>query len=292
MTNEFQTFKRTIQSISRQEFNATHCLVGKIVDYTPNMQFCNVEVEANGGKHTFINIPAHGYPVRGSTGIIHFHNGNVDQPVCDCAYRLNPPEETLKEYALDSSWNYVDNGNFIFDLEGYTIGPSTEDAILVDESFTRDGKSCTLQKYGSYIEFTADLTKCTSKYFKFQCNYRGLGVLKVECYNAETSKIIQNAPEDVGKDYRLWNSDRGRFQWVYNKEVYLKTNKDGTTNNKVRFKITNYSQDTLTRVIDGEEVESPISMNIDGLLVFDENGGTKFYNSENDSMKLYKLITE
>lgn len=289
MGDEFETFKRTIQCINSEQFSPAYSLVGKIVGYTPNMQYCDVEVDMRGGRHTFSKIPAHGYPVVGSTGIIHFHNGNLEQPVCDCAYRLNPPEETLREEVTDSCWNWLDNGNFMFKWEGYTKGPTSDSVELIEDGYTSDFPSCVLKEYGSYIEKEVDVSRCNTKYFKFQFVYRGNGILQVECFNADTGDAIITQPEDIGHEYKLWTSPFGRFKWSYNKEVYKHVNDDGTKNDKIKVRITNVSS-TEDRINDGETVNTQIPMNVDALLVFSENGGTKFYNSETDMLKFHDLV--
>ena len=290
MTDEFDRFKKTIQSITTGQFNTANSLVGKIVDYTPNMQYCNVEVDINGGRHTFVNIPAHGYPVKGSSCIIHFHNGNIEQPVCDCAYRMNPPDSVIREEIVDSCFNYHNNGDFLYGLEGYTVGPDKDSVTLYNETFTDMGQSCVLQHFGSYLEFTVDISQCTSKYFKFQCVYRGLGQLRVECHNAETGDVIQNVPEDIGQDYKIWTTSLGRFRWAYNKEVYKRVNYDeDIVNTSVKFKVSNYSEKDTEHYVDGELIKTPTAMSVDGLLVFDENGGTNYFNSEKDMLRYHKI---
>ena len=290
MTDEFDVFKRTIQSLNSEQFNTANSLVGKIVGNTPNMQYCDVEVDINGGRHTFVNIPAHGYPVIGSSGIIHFHNGNFQQPVCDCAYRMNPPEENVRSMITGSCWNWLNNGNFLFNLDGHTVGPLESSVELYEDGYTSDGLALSLKDYGSYIETNVDISRCTSKYFKFQCIYRGCGILRVECHNSDTGEVIQNVPDDIGHDYKLWNSPQGRFGWVYNKEVYNRVNSDETVNEHITIRITNVSPEE-ERIIEGKITKTIPIMGVDALLVFSENGGKKFYNSEEDMLKHYNLMT-
>lgn len=287
MSDEFDTFKKNIKAITSTEFNSAHSLIGKIVGYTDDMRYCDVEVIMKGGKHTFGNVPAHGFPVMGSSAIIHFHDGNIQQPFCDCEYRLNPPDEYIVMDVTKSCYNWHNNGDFMFGTEGYTSQNGTDSIVLHDEGYTSSGKGCVLTDVGSYIEFKVDISECKAKYFKFQCFYRGLDYLKVECYNADTMKVIQNLPETMAHDYKIWTSSFGRFKWAYNKEVYKFVNDDMTLNKHILIRL------TCEKGKSGEistERFSPHGVEVDGLLVYSENGDNKYYHSEQDMLKLHKII--
>lgn len=297
MTDEFELFKKNIRSITSQDFNKAFSLIGKIVNHTSDMKYCDVEVRMKGGVHTFANVPAHGCPVEGSSGVIHFHDGYLQQPFCDCEYRLNPPEDVYKESLIARCFNWVDNGDFYYGTTGFTGENGDGKIELVEDSFTWRGKSCVLPEEGSFIEFPVDLSECKTKYFKFQCFYRGNNHLKVECYNTDTDKIIQTLPETIGQDYMIWVSSSGRFNWTYNKEVYpfiVDVDKD-ILNTHIKIRLTNYANPdndkNITVYSDGEIVEMPTphGVSVDGLLVFSENGDKHYYNSKNDVLKYHNM---
>lgn len=297
MSEEYELFQRNIRNIVSQDFNRAHSLIGTIVNYTSDMKYCDVEVRMKGGVQTFTNVPAHGYPVKGSSGVIHFHDGYLEQPFCDCEYRMNPPDDIIREKVTSRCFNYLDNGDFSFGTDGYTGENGKEGIVLHDDCFTTNGKGCLLQEEGAYIEFEVNLSECKSRYFKFQCYYRGLNYLKVECSNTEYGNIIQNLPETMAYDYKLWSSPFGRYKWAFNKETYPFIREDLTLNQKIKIRLTNVNNPDNEGLIipqeDGSEIERKFStMEVDGLLVFSENGDTKYYNSENDMLKLHKLITD
>lgn len=299
MTNEYDIFQKNIRSIVSQDFNTAHSLIGTIVNYTSDMKYCDVEVRMKGGVHTFANVPAHGYPVKGSSGVIHFHDGHLQQPFCDCEYRMNPPDKILKECVTSNCFNWVNNGDFTFGTEGFTGENGTEGIVLHEDCFTDSGKGCVLEKEGSYIEFNVDLSECKTRYFKFQCYYRGLNYLKIECFDtSDNNRVIQNLPETMSHDYKLWSSPYGRFKWAYNKETYPFINEDLTLNNKIKIRITNTKNPNNNSELTITEEDGSIStrqfntMQVDGLLVFSENGDTSYYKSQEDMLKLHKLIQE
>ncbi len=285
MSDEFDLFKKNIQAITEQNFNTNNSLIGNIVDYNPNMEYCDVEVELNGGKFTFTNVPAHGFPVKGSSAIIHFHNGNLEQPVCDCAYRLNPPNHTLKEYYTNDCFNWCNNGDFQQDKKGFQ-GTYT----LIPESYLPGGtQSAMLAKEGDYLEFKAYIGKCTTEYFKFQCYYKGQNKLIIECFDEDTGEIIQNLPYTMSFPYKIWDSPYGRYNWAYNKEVYPYLTRDGITHNNIRIRITNFDDTNETMTYNGETISTPSAMLLDGLLVYSECDDQNYYNSEQDMITLHNL---
>lgn len=292
MTDEYKQFKNNIRSIASQEVNTAYPLVGKIVNYSSSMEFCDVEVTVAGQKRTYPNVPAHGFPVIGSSGIIHFHNGNLEQPVCDCAYRMSPPNETLNEYYTFQCNNWLDNGNFFNGTEGYNTSEGLEEPTLYEgENITKSGTSCQLAKQGDILEIDVDISECTSTYFKFQCNYMGAGTLKIECMDNDTGKIIPNMPYTIGGDYKIWHNPHGRFGWSYNKEVYPRVSEDGEVHKNIKIRITNYSDDLEDiESATGNTYKAPHSMLIDGLLVYEENPDKKYYPSVNDRKKIYSLM--
>ena len=285
MVNEFEVFKNNIRTVAKQEFNPLNSLIGTIVNYTSDMKYCDVEVRMKGGVHTFTNIPAHGYPVEGSSGVIHFHDGNINMPFCDCEYRMNPPDDILIESLTAHCYNWLDNGDFSFGAEGFTSEKGKDKIELFDDYFTNNGQGCVLPNIGSFIEFEVDLSECQTKYFKFQCFYRGLNYIKVECYNTKTGEVIQNLPKTMAHDYKIWASEYGRFGWSYNKEVYQYVTDELTLNKNIKIRLTN---------IKNEEISDNKfnSMMVDGLLVYSENGDNKYHNSRNDVIRSHNLNTQ
>lgn len=289
MVNEFEQLKENIKGITRQEFNRAHSLIGTIIDYTPDMKYCDIKVRMKGGEHVFPRVPAHGFPVKGSSAIIHFHDGHLEQPFCDCEYRMNPPDETLREMYTTKCFNWVNNGDFYFGSEGFRSENGNEVA-LYDEGYTSKGKGCTINGNGSFIEFNVDLSECETKYFKFQCFYRGLDYLKVECYNTDTNKVIQNVPIALAEDYKIWSSPLGRFNWAYNKEVYPYGNPDNTLNDHILIRLTTlYNEKNYPNRPNAGAGQVPHGVMVDGLLVYSENGDTHYYNSKQDMLKYHNL---
>lgn len=308
MTDEFELLKNNIKSITSQEFNTSFPLCGKIVGNTENYEYCDVEVEMKGGRYTFRNVPAHGFPVPGTSGIIHFHNGNLEQPVCDCAYRLNPSDKVLKEYYTTDCYNWANNGDFTFGKQDYTEDSKFD---LVPESNTMGGtQCCRLTQEGDSISFKVNMKKCTTEYFKFQCYYMGNNALKIECYDTDTQEKIQTLPYTLSSDYKIWTSPFGRNGWAYNKEVYPYLTQDHSkTHENIMITITNYSlEDTpimeyndetfgddgnsISEKEKSKTVKAPTSMLIDGILVYSECEDMNYYRSETDALRINNLDEE
>lgn len=294
MTDEYKQLVQNIRNITSQDFNTAYPLIGKIINYSSSMEFCDVEVNINGVKRLYPNVPAHGFPVIGSSAIIHFHNGNLEQPVCDCAYRLNPPNETLLEYYTSNCNNYLNNGNFRRGNTGFNTQEGLK-PIEIYETFniTKSNKCCLLAEQGDMLEVDVDISKCTTDYFKFQCNYMGDGTLKIECLDNDTQELILTMPYTIGYFYKIWHNPKGRFGWSYNKEVYPRVDLNGHIHKNIKIRITNHSEDieTMSLTTSGklEEVKAPHSMLLDGLLVYEENADKKYYPSETDQKKVHSI---
>ena len=295
MVDEFKQFERSIRSITSQDYNTAYPLVGKIIGYSSSMEFCDVEVRINEESKVYANVPAHGFPVVGSTGIIHFHNGNLEQPVCDCAYRLNPPNTTLSEYYTNECYNWLNNGNFQRGSYGFNVAKGLDKIEIYEGSnITGSMKSCILREQGDMLEVDVDISECEGDYFKFQCNYRGEGTLKIECMDNDTKMIIPTMPYTIGCDYRIWSSPKGRFNWVFNKEAYPRVTLDDIIHENIKIRITNLSDNISTMTVpDGQgghkEVPAFHAMMLDGLLVYEENGDRKYYPSVEDQKTKYSL---
>ena len=271
--DEFENFYRELNHTIERHQKVTYPLIGVINKVSANGDYADVKTESG----VISNIPAHGFPVIGDTAIIHFINGNVEQPVCDCARRLSPTQEEVITNLSSQCLNYLSNGDFNQRGEGFS-GTFT---ILEEKGYVQTGDYCCSLEDGEYIEFTCDISQCKTKYFKFQAQHRGQGAIRIECFDAETGETVTPQPERLSKEYNLWISENGRFGWVFNKETYLK---ESLT--KVRFKITNVSTQVFEKIPTmrmGEEfVQIPLAVSLDGLLVYDENGDPTYYWNEDD----------
>lgn len=267
MTSEYDKFQKELKRIIHAEQKVAYPIIGVIVDISPNRQYCSVETDDG----VIPNIPAHGMPVLGDSAIIHFINGNYEQPVADCARRLPTPTEEIEDMYQSQCFNYHQNGDFHNDKEGYegtfTIWENEDDDI------TGNDKCAKLEK-GETMTFIVDISECESTVFKFQAQFRGTGYLLVHCEDAETGETIKTLPVNVAKEYSLWKSDYGRFGWAFNKEAYLRGN-----TKKVKFTIGNfYTEETLEKMLFNDElIEKPPTMLVDAILVWDENADNDYY---------------
>ena len=275
MPNEFDAFYRELRHTIQSEISVAYPIIGVIVETTPNKEYCNVETD-NG---IIANIPAHGIPVVGDSAIIHFINGNYEQPVCDCARRMPPPEEALTELYTSQCFNYLNNGDFHNDSKGYTLNEKYEIPIFEGDSVTGNNKSGILQE-NDHVTIDCDISECDSDYFKFQCCFQGNSNLMVGVEDAETNELIPPLPLTLNKDVSLWTNNNGRFGWVFNKEAYIRDDIE-----KIRINLMNYRTEKTKKINVGEEImDEPTSIIIDGLLVYDENGDTSYYNSVQDEL--------
>lgn len=236
-------------------------LMGVIINASDDFKYCDVQFD----EGTFTNIPAHGLPVIGDSAIVHFMNNEYTMPVADCARRLPLPNTVLSDYYSKDCFNCVDNGDFIENGTGFT-GNYT---IISDDSYTSEGNACFLDSNDN-ISFISDISKLTGTEFKFQMYYKGLGNIKIECFNNETNEVIQNLPSLMAYDYKVWNGN-SRFTWTFNKETYPAINNSRV--NSVRFNITNVTENDNT---------IPCGVTIDGLLIYNEDGNTNYYKSLKD----------
>lgn len=279
MTSEYEKFQKELKSIINAETRVAYPIIGVIVDISSNRQFCSVETDDG----VINNIPAHGMPVLGDSAIIHFINGNYEQPVADCARRLPTPASEIEEMYSEQCFNYHQNGDFENGKKGYT---GTFELLEGDEDddATGNGKCCILKK-GKTISFTVDISSCESEVFKFQALYCGTGHLMIYCEDADTGKTIQTMPVNIAKEYSEWYNDCGRWVWTYNKEAYLRGN-----TKKVKFTIGNVYDETTTKniLINDEKVEQSDTMFIDAILVYDENADTNYYPHSKDVLATLK----
>lgn len=274
MVDQFNNFYRGLQRTIQKELKVAYPQIGVIVDVSPNREFCSVETD-NG---VITNIPAHGMPVLGDSAVIHFVNGNYEQPVCDCARRMPTPTSELEEMYQSQCFNYHDNGDFHNGSKGYVLNDTSVPEIFEeDDNPSQSGKICLLH-LNDELSFEVDISKCETDYFKFQCCYQGNGYLVVACQDADTDEIIKPLPLALDKEFSIWENSRGRFGWSFNKEAYTR----GDTS-KIRISLKNINEEKIPQMyVEGRYVDIPTTMSIDALLVYDENGDTNFYNSVND----------
>ena len=276
MYDEFDSFYRELRHTIQSEINVSYPLIGVIVETTQNKEYCSVETD-NG---IIANIPAHGLPVVGDSAIIHFINGNYEQPVCDCARRLPADDTTLEELYTSQCFNYLNNGDFEKDSEGYILNQDYPIPIYEGDSVTGNNKSGIL-KENEHVYIECDISQCTTDYFKFQCSFQGNSDLMVGVEDAETNEIIPPLPLTLEKEVSLWTNPNGRFGWAFNKEAYTRNDTE-----KIRVNLMNTkTQKTRQIQIGGVPTDEPTTLLIDGLLVYDENGDTSYYNSVKDVMK-------
>lgn len=268
-TNQLSTYIQSQQQIAYPK-------IGTITYASSNYEYCTVKTE----QGTFTQIPAHGMPIVGDTAIIHFINGNYEQPVADCARKLPCPDDVITDYQLSDCYNYLDNGDFTLDKSKATSMTGTY-TLQDDASYTEMSTNCCkLEQENDYISITCDISECAKDYFKFQCYYRGQGSLKIECRDTDTGNIIQTLPYNMRYDYKVWQTQNSRWQWVYNKEVYpFKEN--NTTHKNIMITITNNSS-KVEHYAMGSVVKTTPVMLVDGLLVYDENSDKNYYSSAND----------
>ncbi len=274
MADQFNKFYQGLQRTIQRELKVAYPQIGVIVDISPNREFCSVETD-NG---VINNIPAHGMPVIGDSAIIHFINGNYEQPVCDCARRIPTPISELEDMYTSQCFNYHNNGDFHKGTDGYILNNSSTPKLFDEEDNpSLSGKVCLLD-LNDELSFEVDISSCKTQYFKFQCCYQGNSYLQVICKDADTDKIIKPLPLSLNKEYSVWESVFGRFGWSFNKEAYTKGNVD-----KIKIILKNVNDDKLPQMyVEGKLVDVPTTLTLDSLLVYDENGDTQYYNSVND----------
>ena len=275
MADEFDNFYKGLKRIIQRELKVAYPIMGIITQISSNREYCDVQTDDG----VISNVPAHGIPIIGDSVIVHFINGNYEQPVAECARREPTPTSELKEMYTSRCFNYHDNGDFEYDSEGYLLDNDNSKKMEIfstDDDITGNGKVGLLE-VNSEISFEVDISKCETEYFKFQCNYMGNGYLAVFCEDADTNEIKKTVPENTAKEVSIWES-LGRFSWTFNKETYARGN-----SKKIRITLANTNLGNSSKVtVNGETVDEPSTLALDGLLVYDENGDVQYYNSVND----------
>lgn len=258
--------------------------MGVIIN-TTSSKYCDIQVD---GKGILKDVPCHGIPEIGDSVIIHFIEGKYEMPVADCPHKLPPSNTVLQSYYQEECFNYLRNGDFHDELNGYSTSQGDTIELMTGESYTITSENtCVLKTKGSYIETVVDLRDINSNEFKFQCVYTGCGELKVECRDDDTDQIIQTLPYNLRSNYKIWTNPYARNNWSFNKEVYPVTEEE-IKHEKIRIKLTNNSDYEEIFIEDpdntGEMIsrQSPYAMMVDALLVFEENGDTNYYPNVND----------
>lgn len=277
MVDQFNKFYKGLQRTIQRELKVAYPQIGVIVDVSPNREFCSVETE-NG---VINNIPAHGMPVIGDSAVIHFVNGNYEQPLCDCARRMPTPTSELEEMYTSQCLNYHNNGDFSKGTEGYVLNDDSTPELFEDTDNPSESGQVCLLNLNDELSFEVDISSCETEYFKFQCCYQGNSYLAVGCQNAETNETIKPLPLSLEKEYSIWESPYGRFGWAFNKEAYTK----GDTE-KIKISLKNINKEKIPQMyVAGNYVDVPTTLSIDALLVYDENGDTQYYNSVKDLLE-------
>mgnify|MGYP007069901010 CR=1 FL=1 len=275
MSNDFDNFYRELRRMIHAEQKESNPLIGVIVETSSNKEYCSVETD-NG---IISNIPAHGLPVVGDSAIIHFINGNYEQPVCDCARRIPVETSDLEELYTSKCFNWLDNGDFNNGSKGYIYNNAYELPLYQGDSTSETNDYAGMLNLNDEVYIDCDISKCETEYFKFQCCYQGNSALVIGCEDKDTGELIPPLPLNLNQDISIWSSDNGRFGWTFNKEAYVK----GDTN-EIRIHLKNiYPKEKIPKMqINGSLVEIPTSMLIDSLLVYEENSDINYYNSVQD----------
>lgn len=263
LINSATQFTRAIQTTNPPP------IMGYIINTTGHHRYADIQlVTSNNG--IMDGVICMGIPVIGDSVLIVFPEGNYEQALAICPRGLPVPEDVLNDYYTKDCHNYLDNGDFHNQKEGFT----GEFTIITDESFTTTSQYCCQLETGQTITKTVDISECNSQYFKFQCYYRGQGQLDITCKDADTGKIIQTLPYSMRYNKKTWLTQGSRWTYVYNRETYPRIEEE-TTHKKIIIEITNTTPET----------QMFTTMLIDGLVVFDENTDQTYYPSINDQME-------
>lgn len=278
MTNEIvdQFTKSITQLVNNNTPHQATPSIGYITNTNANRRYAEIQLTTD-GEGKLSQIPCIGIPYIGDTVTIIYINGNYEQPIALCPRSLPLPQEALEDYYTQETYNYLDNGDFHNDDEGF-YGEYT----LEDEETPLDSNSqSVILESGNQIIFTVDLTQCESKYYKFQCYYRGLGEITIHCKDTDTDETIATMPYSLRADTAIWTCN-SRWSWSWNKETYPIIDTDNTIHNNVTFTITNTAPPPDT----DQEHPTPSAMMMSALLVYDENNDKNFYNSVNDKLEM------
>lgn len=267
LTNQLSTF------INNNSNTTPPPMIGVITHVSSDLQYCDITTD----QGTINNVPAHGLPVNGDSAIIHFINGNYEQPVADCARRLPATDSTLEEYYGSDCKNYHENGDLSRDNYGYTGNYE----LTSEDYYTINGEQSILLKDNTnYISFNTEIPSTSAEYIKFQCYYKGEGQLRIQATNTDTSEVINTLPVNNSHPYKIWETQGSRWTWNYNKETYPSTNENNKIQN-MTITINNITTQETT-IIDGVPYNNHTAMLVDGLLIYDEDNDTEYYQNIND----------
>ena len=276
--NPITTFTKQMTQLINESTTTTLPPLMGIITTAHSQYYADIHIEGIG---TYTNVPCHGIPVVGDTAVIHFIEGKEELKYADCARRLAITEEELPYIFPETNecYNYLQNGDF---RNGATNYEGNFQIIQNDAYITENNNnnSCILETSTgdtpNYIQQKVNIASCTSEYFKFQCYYKGVGTIQIQCIDTKTQALIPTQPTHNSHTTKTWKTDLGRFQWAYNKEVYSTIRDDGTRIEEILIKIVNNTEVELT-IQDEEIITLPHAMTLDGLLVYDEGGSKEYY---------------
>ena len=243
-------------------------VMGYILHTTGHRRYADIQLVTS-SNGIMDGVQCLGVPVEGDSVLVVFPEGNYEQAIAICPRGLPVPDDILTEYYTNECFNYLDNGDFHNQGEGYD---GEFNIITGEPGTTTSDYSCQLEP-GNTIIKNVDITKCNSDYFKFQCYYRGQGQLQIICKDTDTGQIIQTLPYSMRYNSKTWITHGSRWAYVYNRETYPRI--EDYTHKHVSIEITNTTPE--------EAMFS--TMLIDGLVVFDENTDKTYYPSINDKME-------
>lgn len=264
LINSAGTFARTVQTQNPPP------IMGYILHASNHHRNADIQLTDNSGG-IMNDVPCLGIPVEGDSVLIVFPEGNFEQAIAICPRALPLPETAIQDYHTQNCFNYVDNGDFHNQGEGY----DGEFTIIEDESCTSTSNYACLLEVGQTIRKQVDITNCNSQYFKFQCYYRGAGTLDIHCFDTDTLETIQTLPYSMRYDHKTWLTNGSRWNYVYNKETYPRI-EENNTHEHITIEISNNTE---------TQQQESTAMLIDGLLVFEENSDQTYYTSINDNME-------
>ncbi|RAP44344.1 MAG: hypothetical protein BZ136_08950 [Methanosphaera sp. rholeuAM74] len=246
-------------------------IMGYILRTTNHHRNADIQLTTAGGG-IMDAVQCLGIPVIGDSVIIVFPEGNYEQAIAICPRGLPVPEEAIKDYYTYNCFNYLNNGDFHKQAEGYT----GEFTIIEGESCTNTSNYACQLEAGQTIIKEVDLSQCNKEYFKFQAYYRGIGTIQIHVYDTNTNETIETLPYSMRYPTKTWTTKGNRWIYLYNKETYPRIEGNNVHEN-ITIEITNNTSIT--------EEDLPSSMLIDGLLVFEENSDQSYYHSVQDQME-------
>ena len=134
-------FARTIQTQ-----NPTP-IMGYILRTTNHHRNADIQLTTKGGG-IMDAVQCIGIPVVGDSVIIVFPEGNYEQAIAICPRSLPVPPEVIQNYYTHNCFNYLNNGDFHKQAEGYT----GEFTIIEGESCTNTSQYACILEAGQTIK--------------------------------------------------------------------------------------------------------------------------------------------